>query len=439
MSSLQDRSNPLQGKYRTVYTSLVLVCLTVLLLAAAAADCVIEVKGILFEPVIHQLLTLIIYCVLPVLAILSLLHNFKSGVIKLGLFVAMFLLCFAQLTRASSIWYDAIDPVSLFGYDINILVLVPNFETAAFTVLCLIIATKGMSFRTIAKIFVISQTVLLMTVTVLALTGIIPDMVFEEVGRPDRHSLGLHYPLNYVARWFSVALVYCYLKNGLLKIWDYVALLELWYISIFVCKAQTSMVMFGLLIIGTAVRQLAPKFVGRFRNVFLRFSRYSFVLFAVFMIVASLLYVPPISTALSKVTRLATFFSRLAFAHVGLTEFFPSLFGIDYPVRTWIGTRAAADYFFIDCSYVYVLLHCGIIAFIVLMAILWFIPQKIYKQGQGYGLFVVFLFAMICAMEHHLLDISVNIFWLMTFTDIVSRRKSTADNAVAVIKDHVVR
>ena len=429
MSSLGDRSNLLLGKYRVVYTASVLVCLTILLLAAVVADCVYEVYGILFEPLVHNTLTLIIYCVLPVLAILSLLYNFKSSKLKLGLFVAMLLLCFAQLTRSSSIWYDAIDPISILGFKIDILVITPTFDTAAFTILCLIIATKGLDFRTIAKIYVITQALVLMTVTVLALTGVIPDMVFEEIGRPDRHSLGIHYPLNYVARWFSVALVYCYLKNGFLKIWDYVVLLELWYISIFVCKAQTSMVLYGLLIVGTAFRQLTliylkknnkvlPDIVSKIKNVFLWFSQYSFVFFAVFMIAASLLYVPPISTAFSKIEKLSTFFSRFEFNRIGFEKYFPTLFGIDYPKRTYIGTTPAKDYYFIDSSYVFVLLHCGIIAYTVLMVILCYIPRRLYRNEQRYGLVLLFLFAMICSMEYHMLDISVNIFWLMAFAEI---------------------
>lgn len=383
-------------------------------------DCVVEMsRAVLINPFMMRFIFYMDWFFLPILALMSLLLEFKDNRKHLiYAVIGLYLLLIYQLNYdyrlfvSNELFVNHIFNGSSFERGLWVYF---NAGTCRWGLACLVVAAKGRDFRKIAWVYVISQTLLMLMITSLALTGVIPDMVFAEVGRPGRHSLGLHYPLNYVANWFSIALVYCYLRKGILKIWEYAGLIALLAISVFVCKAQTTSVLFFVLIVGTFIRQMGwGKKLWR-REVLLKCLQYSFLFFAAFMILASLLYVPPISTALGSIRSLSTFFSRFAFGRTGLMEYFPTLFGVEYPISTWTGTVANEDYFFIDCSYIYELLHCGVLVYPLMMALLWYIPHRLYKKRQGYALCILALFACICAMEHHLADASFNIFWLMVF------------------------
>ncbi|MBR1796690.1 MAG: hypothetical protein IJ757_01555 [Clostridiales bacterium] len=350
--------------------------------------------------------------ILPIITILTILFEYKGIPIRV---VSILVLGIALV-------FQLVGGYTLLFINLSVPVLA-----------CLVFSSKGKDFNKIAWVYFVTSVVLMGLVTLLSLSGIIPDLVFNEVGRPNRHSLGMQYPLNYIAHWFSISLVYCYLRNGFLKAWEYLCLFGLLTVSVFVCKAQTSSVLFFVLIIGTLIRQVYLFYCRRAeKQLSLRLKKandmtkrglqYSFIFFAAFMIIASLLYVPPISTFLDGFRRLSTFTSRFKFGRAGLIVYFPTLLGVNYPVRTWDGTHQVENYFFIDSSYIFALLHCGVLLYSIIITSLIVFPRRVYKFGTGYGLCILALFACICAMEHHLTDLSFNIFWLMTFADINVRR-----------------
>ncbi len=417
-------STGLYHKYHNVLDCLLYASLVLFAGFALIRDCESSFwKAILLNPFVSQII-FIVYCILiPLLAVTELICGFKDK--KKRLITALILLLFWVFQIYTDISYTG----GLQGF-INMLIRPASFERLIwiyynanmyrFGAACLVVACNGKSFRKAGTVFVISQTILMLVITALSLGGVIPDLVFNEFGRPGRHSLGMHYTLNYISHWFSIALVCCFIKNGLLKLWDYAGLLALLAVSLFVCKAQTTSVLLMLLIAGTLLRQFLRKPLIKRKEGILRFLKWSFILFAVITAAGSVLCVPSVAKALEAYPALNTFVSRFTFNRTGLTEYFPTLFGVDYPISTWTGTTANADYFFIDNSYVFELLHCGVPVFAVMLWVLWYIPDRLYRARQGYALAVLFLFAWICVMEYHLADISFNLFWLLALAGIHS-------------------
>lgn len=415
-------STGLYHKYHKVLDSLFYASLVMVAGFALIRDCESSFwKTILFNPFVSELI-FFVYCILiPFLAVTELIFGFKDK--KKRLITVLILMLFWVFQIYTDISYTG----SLGGF-MNMLIRPASFERLIwiyynanmyrFGAACLVVACNGRSFRKAGLVFVISQTVLMLLITALSLGGVIPDLVFNEFGRPGRHSLGMHYTLNYISHWFSIALVYCLIKKGLLKVWDYAGLLALLAVSLFVCKAQTTSVLLVLLITGTLMRQLIREPLMKRKEAILRFLKWSFILFAVITAVGSVLCVPSAAKTLESYPGLNTFVSRFAFNRTGLIEYFPTLFGVDYPISTWSGTTANADYFFIDNSYIYELLHCGVLVFPVMLWVLWYIPDRLYKARKGYALAVLFLFAWICVMEYHLADISFNLFWLLALAEI---------------------
>lgn len=415
-------STDLYHKYHKVLDLLFYASLVLFAGFALIRDCESSFwKAILFHPFVSQLI-FTVYCILiPFLAVTELIFGFKDK--KKRNITVLFLLLFWVF----QIYNDISCTGSTEGF-INMLIRPASFERLIwiyynanmyrFGTACLVVACNGKSFRKAGIVFVISQTVLMLIITALSIGGVIPDLVFNEFGRPGRHSLGMHYTLNYISHWFSIALVYCFIKRGLLRLWDYAALLALLAVSLFVCKAQTTSVLLVLLIAGTLLRQFLREPLMRRKEGILRFLKWSFILFAVITAAGSVLCVPSVAKALEAYPALNTFVSRFTFNRTGLIEYFPTLFGVEYPISTWTGTTANADYFFIDNSYVYELLHCGVLVFPVMLWVLWYIPDRLYRSRQGYASAVLFLFAWICVMEYHLADISFNLFWLLALAEI---------------------
>lgn len=434
--------NRIESDYRKsqrFFDVLYFICVISFAAISLIRDCVSELWATLIINPYGTTFVFFIDCVLlPMLAIFSLVFDFKGqGRLRLYTILVLVLLFFFQINSGLQFFQ------SVSAY-VTAMVDSTSLERGLwiYNVGCiyrlglgyLVVATKGRDFRKVAWAFVISQAILMVIITALALTGVIPDLVYEEAGRANRHSLGLHYPLNYVSHWFSIALIYCYLKNGLLKVWDYAGLLVLWGVSIFVCKSQTCMIMFALLIFGTLIRQIAIKYPDakflpvkekreKLSGMMKKCLQFSYPALAVLMIAGSYLFFPPISTVMYKIPGLGTFFSRFTFARTGLIKYFPSIFGVDYPISTWANTVKSQNYFFIDCSYVSELLHCGVIVYPIIILALFYICRRLYKENQGYLLGLAALFAIICTMEYHLADFSFNIFWLLIFANITAVSK----------------
>ncbi|MBR1796689.1 MAG: hypothetical protein IJ757_01550 [Clostridiales bacterium] len=354
--------------------------------------------------------------ILPLLAILTILFDYKDK--KLQILVS-FLFVFFFYSRT----LEHYRLLTTFTYH------------SAYRIACFVIAAKGRSFKTMAQSYLVVETLLMLLTTVLATTGVIPDLIFEEAGRAGRHSLGFSYPLHYIAHWLTIAILFCYLKKGFLKPWDYLGLGMICALSGYMCKAQTTTVLLVLLTVGTLVRQLyyyvlrkrqeKPGLaVIRMREKGMFIFKNIFLILMLFMIVGALLFVPPISTYLSGITPLSTFFSRFEYGRVGLLEYFPTMLGRSFPFRTWIGTTKVENYFSIDSSYILIPIFFGVLGTPIFMAGLWYFPHRLYQYKQGYVLFLISFFAFLCTMEHRMFYISYNIFWLMLFSDLTENKSS---------------
>ncbi|HBI63472.1 MAG TPA: hypothetical protein DDY31_20050, partial [Lachnospiraceae bacterium] len=108
---------------------------------------------------------------------------------------------------------------------------------------------------------------------------------------------------------------------------------------------------------------------------------------------------------------------RLMLGKKGLKQFGLSLFGKDVPMEGMGGSLwHAKPYFFIDCSYLFILLRYGIlflgIVFIIYGAIC-------YKRREDTALmFTILLLAISSAIDHHLLEEAYNPFGYALFAGI---------------------
>ena len=167
------------------------------------------------------------------------------------------------------------------------------------------------------------------------------------------------------------------------------------------------------------------KFTILFKNVFVFCIRYSYLIIAFFCILFAVLFKVgnPIYEKLNQMLHF-----RLSLGHRGIVENGIHLIATDVPS---FGMASSADEFynFLDCSFIYVLVNCGLL--LLLFYILSMTIVQIKHKKYIFGLIILAVCAFSCVEEHHLSQLPYNLFPLLLFADI---EKIKTDNKEPVIK-----
>ena len=105
---------------------------------------------------------------------------------------------------------------------------------------------------------------------------------------------------------------------------------------------------------------------------------------------------------------------RLSFSKKGIEVYGISIFGQYIPMQGNGGsTQTPSNYFFLDSSYISILLQYGLIIFIVILIIWGMIGLRARKEKDWVLLWILAMIAFQSLMEQHLMDISYNPFlWI---------------------------
>lgn len=86
-------------------------------------------------------------------------------------------------------------------------------------------------------------------------------------------------------------------------------------------------------------------------------------------------------------------------------------------------------YFFLDCSYMELLFKSGWVILVFDIVIFCLISYRFLRARQWVRLFVLVAVAVQCSVEHHMIDLAYNPFWLMLFTPIDGIEGGVEDGA----------
>ena len=114
---------------------------------------------------------------------------------------------------------------------------------------------------------------------------------------------------------------------------------------------------------------------------------------------------------------------RLYYGHIGFDR---------YNVRLWAqnvemhgaggAVKRTTEYFFLDSSYVNILLRLGLVVLAAMLMILVITANREKKTGDHLKLFLLFLIIAACVIEHHLIEIQANPFLLLVLAADDGRR-----------------
>lgn len=309
----------------------------------------------------------------------------------------------------------------------TILIYLNSGYTIPFLWLLVLLGCKNISFEKILKVYLVIVGSITVLALCAALLGVIENLVYKSADRGSRIAFGSVYVTDFASHIFYMILVYCYLKAGQLKVYHYLGIIVITSLVYYFCKTRLDCVSMIVVVVVFGIDQWIKKLWYGGREVLKRWNFFwkwlgigIMPFMALISMVITLLYQED-NSLLFYIDKLLS--GRLRFGKAGLTV---------YPIKFWgqtvdmIGaggaTKLSLNYFFIDNSYIHVLLRYGLIFTIILLVVYVLCSYK-YK-GDIYFAFAITLVSMNCTIAHHILDIAYVPFGCAFLAHYIKRKNS---------------
>ena len=283
----------------------------------------------------------------------------------------------------------------------------------------LILGSRNVSFEKILKSYLVVVGTIILLAFISSLLGVIENLQYVTETRGIRNSFGTVYPTDFAAHVFYWIVTFFYLKGERLKSWHYIGTGIVAVMIYCFCNARLDSgcilfiaILFGIgniLIKSRAKRRLKQVWEQAWRH----FGMFIMPALAIFSIMITLMYRKG-SRGWDVINKFSN--GRIAFGKTGFTNYGVKLFGQKVAMKGFGGnTEQVKDYFFLDCSYVNILLCYGIIILIIVLGLHVYCCYK--NRCDLYFLYAIALIALNCIFAHHLLEAAYNPFLLAILTD----------------------
>ena len=287
----------------------------------------------------------------------------------------------------------------------------------------LIIGAKGINFRDIVWWYFYLTTIIVMLVMIFSLVGIIPNLIYHSSLRPTRYSLGMLYPSIIAAHYLFLALAYCYLKFGKLNVVDYLLI----FLGDCICMLLTNTKLdFAATLVIIPVMIIAQRaFYGKkFSRIIVSFWWMAVPLSATIMIFLSYFY----SSSNHILRKIDSLFSgRLALGYRAFSKYDINLFGRTIVEHSFAGVKGLklangngglpSNYFYIDSSYIRMLLLWGFLVFLIVIICLTFIAIRSTVRKTFILSAVILVSSLSFMFEPRIIQVIYNPFLLALLSD----------------------
>ena len=293
-------------------------------------------------------------------------------------------------------------------------------DMVLFEVMVAAVASYKKDFKKAGYIYVGLAAGIMILAFILCMAGLLPDFI-KMRGDMERHSFGTIYCTDLAAHWCFLILAYIFIKDGMLKIYDYIAIAALSVVNILYLDARNSLIIVvtasaGALVYTYIVKKgikLPEKPVKAVQWLMV----FSFILLAGLYILMNYTYSPEMSAALRAIPGFHSIADRLNTSSNVTRVLPPSLMG-RYFIQVGDGMNSAEKlgfYTFLDDSYISVYVMYGIIGLLMMLALSTGTMYKLKREGHGFRLFLIALVALDCFVEHHWTETGYNIFLILPF------------------------
>ena len=273
----------------------------------------------------------------------------------------------------------------------------------------LLIAAKNVNFKYIAANFFATTTVALLLVFSLAKFGIIPNLSFTKA-----FALGMNYPTDLAARMFYLLAAYALFKNFALSLPEKISFLAVVVLTYTVTHTRVDLLVMLLLLLAIIFYKQVAFILEKVTNKGITVLLGALV---AVLVGASYLYRDH-STLFTLANKI--FSNRLSLGNRAFKEYNVTLLGQPIPQHGFGGssTEKLADYFYIDSSYLRILMMFGAVTFLIFIGLLVYLSHKFMQQRLYAFEIVLILVAISSLIDQHLYDVSFNIILLAALANL---------------------
>lgn len=278
----------------------------------------------------------------------------------------------------------------------------------------MILAGQGIDLKKVIKVFLIIIITGMLITIISSSLGIIMNLTNSRTGDPGvRFALGMVYPTDFAARAFYLQLFYVVYRKFHLILPELIACLSFTIAIYFLTDTRLDLVLMLL----TLIISFFYKHVIQFLKLIGSKNLSIFgVLSILIVIVLTYLYHPGIFIfdIFNKILS-----GRLEYGHMAFVKYNVTMFGQFVQQNGNGGIHHGwFDYFFIDCSFLRVLMMNGFVSFVILITSLCYLSNK-FMKGKYYCLELALILIIISSLiDQHLMDISFNILFMAIYTNL---------------------
>lgn len=292
-------------------------------------------------------------------------------------------------------------------------------------IIILIVGARNVSFKKIVKVYFVTSLTLLVITIISAKLGFIPNLVYY-IGKR-RESFGIIYPTNFAAHIFFLILSYIYIrpkrKSLAINILEYAVYAALAVFVYIFCYARTNAILIALTILVSIILYFKRR--KRINRVLQIILTYSVSAFAILMIGLTAAY----NKSCQFLVKLDTILdNRLNQGKAGLEKYGVSVFGKHIQLNGFgdlKGFNRQYDYYFyLDSSYVRIMLLYGVITIMIICLAYTLFCKKRIQHGDILLPCIIALIALESVMEQHLLEFAYNPFIIVFMAKYGGKTKS---------------
>ena len=286
----------------------------------------------------------------------------------------------------------------------------------------LVIGACGVSFNKILSVYTAVGAPFLVICIAASQFGVIPDLI--DAGRGIRHSFGIIFPTDFAAHVTFLVLAWGGMRGKRLT-WPELGVFALfaWAVKYF-CDARTSFI--SLLVFtalcactklydryGNALKSRLRKVLQTVWTALQLLASNSIVILSALMVVLTWSY----SDSAFSQTLDRLFSGRLMLGKWAFEDYGIPLLGQEVVMQGlgYSETQELGYYFYIDCSYIKMLICYGLLASVVIWVAYMLLGRRAVKDGNIWLVWMLGVIGLHCTMEHHLMEIAYNPFLLALF------------------------
>lgn len=291
----------------------------------------------------------------------------------------------------------------------------------------LLLCAKDIPYEAILREYVVIKVPMIAMTIIGSRFGVFENLIYHQTGGRVREAFGFCYPTDFAAQIFFLFMVWVLIRRVKTSYIELAAMVGAGILLKIFCDTNNSVLCIWILVLSVVVFKVLDKmdlkgsFFALVEKIYCIGCLCLPFVFSVMMILLSRFYNPDNSFLLA-IDKALNY--RLGWGLEGFTRYDATLWGQYVEMHGNGGTtEKATDYFFLDCSYVNILLRQGLIIFALVLLVLVVLIFKNWKDHLFLWLLV--MVCLHCVIEHHFMEFSYNIFLILPFASFTHSEERT--------------